>query len=161
MFTTFLHFLFSVFLSILPPIPQPMRSCVVRRNDEIVQMAQAGYEVHQVPVTLLLMVGFLESHWGCHPRSGGCWGAPIDPQHRLTAGTSNHAARALATSYRVCGTWEGAMNRFRCGLCVCRPSMIVGYTPEYAIHQVERLHERLWLPLPDNFRRNSNRRQTH
>jgi len=112
--------LFSALLAIYPHMNY--RPCVESHRESIIAHAVSGAEEHNVPVGIVMVVGFLETHWGCNPASGGCWGAPIDPQHRGTAGTPNQAARALATSYRVCGErygWLGAVNRFRCGLCVC------------------------------------------
>jgi hypothetical protein len=91
--------------------------CVEAHRADIVARADAAHETHGVPPAVLLVVGLLESHWGCNPRSGGCWGAPASRRHRFVAGTSDHAAAALARSYRVCGTWRGAVGRFRSGLC--------------------------------------------
>lgn len=158
-----------------PHIPQPMRSCLANHQDRIAAQAQEGSDQNGVPAGILLTVGFLESHLGCHPRSGGCWGAPIDPTHRLTAGTHHHAAVALATSYRVCGTWEGAISRFRCGLCRCpaprtvampstgvcaqywRPVQVGeemmcrqarGYNAAYAVRMIEELYTAAQVTVP-------------
>lgn len=97
----------------------PSRPCIEARAAQIVADATAAAQRHGVPPALLLAVGFVETHLGCDRGSGGCWGAPIDPQHRGTAGTVDHAARALASSHAACGSWGAAVCRFRCGLCRC------------------------------------------
>lgn len=91
------------------------RPCIEARRARIVAVAEASAPT--VPPAVLLSVALHESHFGCAPGSGGCWGAPVDPVHRHDAGTPAQAARALATGYRVCGTWAGAVGRFRSGLC--------------------------------------------
>lgn len=111
--------LVSALLSLFPR--SPSLACLRSRTEAITRDAADATAQHDVPPALLLAVGFVETHLGCDRASGGCWGAPIDPQHRGTAGRASHAAQALATSYRVCGTWEGAVCRFRCGLCRCPP----------------------------------------
>lgn len=127
----------AALLHLLPPMPQPMRGCVSNRREAIAAEAQTAADAHGVPVAVLLVVGLLESRYGCDPRSGGSWGAPIDPQHRHTAGGPGHAARALASGYRVCGSTLGAVSRFRCGLCTCR--RVVGYTATYAAGLIARV----------------------
>lgn len=109
--------LFAALLAIFPR--SPAVECLRARTDTIVTQAREAAARRGVPVGLLLAVGFMESHLGCDRASGGCWGAPISPDRRGTAGTPDHAAQALATSREVCGTWEGAVCRFRCGLCRC------------------------------------------
>jgi len=108
-------FLLTVLLGLFPHHRYP--ACVARRAPQIAAHAESAYADHGVPPAVMLVVGLYESHWGCHPASGGCWGAPVDVRHRFTAGTPGHAARALARSYAVCGTWRGAVSRFRSGLC--------------------------------------------
>lgn len=98
----------------------PARHCIESRQQQIAQHLVNAREIG-VPPSLMLSVSFHESWVGCHPGEGGNWGAPVDRSHRHTAGTPEHAARALATSYRVCGTWSGAISRFRSGLCDPRP----------------------------------------
>lgn len=116
---SFVAALVAALLSLFPR--SPSLACLRARLDTITADAHAAAGQYGVPPALLLAVGFVETHLGCDRASGGCWGAPIDPQHRGTAGRASHAAQALATSYRVCGTWEGAVCRFRCGLCRCPP----------------------------------------
>lgn len=114
------HTLLLALLVIFPHFP--MRPCIERRVNEIESSLARAETEYGVPAGILLSVGFHETHAGCDRNEGGGWGAPVDNQHRHTAGTSDHAARALARSYTVCGTWLGAVNRFRCGLCQCRGS---------------------------------------
>jgi hypothetical protein len=45
--------------------------CVEAHRADIVARADAAHETHGVPPAVLLVVGLLESHWGCNPRSGG------------------------------------------------------------------------------------------
>ena len=131
--------LFAALLTLHPLIPNRMRSCMMLNRESISQMASDGSLSTGVPPAVLLMVGFFESHLGCNPRSGGSWGSPVDNTHRHIAGTPRRAADDLATSYRVCGTWLGAVSRFRCGLCRCRPSLLRGYSPSYLMGQVQRV----------------------
>lgn len=147
-----IELLFAALLAILPRVPQPMRGCIQRQHGDIVQQIARSAESYGVPPAVLLVVGMLESHYGCSPRSGGCWGAPVDRAHRATAGTPNQAAVALATSYRVCRTWLGAVARFRCGLCQCPTLAGRGYTPGYAVRLIERVHARAELPAPGGLR---------
>ena len=125
----------------------PRAECIKRRLPEITTRLEAAETTYGVPRGLLLAVGFLESHLGCAPGSGGCWGAPVSRNARGTAGTSDHAARALARSREVCGTWLGAVSRFRCGLCRC--PRLVGYEPGYAVELAERTYARAGLAGPD------------
>lgn len=125
----------SLFLSLRPPLP--IRRCIEARAARISRRAAEASREHGVPVAIILSVGWLESHLGCDPRSGGSWGSPTDRNHRLRAGGPWHTARDLATSYRVCGSWTGAVARYRCGLCNCTPR--VGY----GVRDVDRLVYRI------------------
>jgi hypothetical protein len=111
--------LLSALLTLFPA--SPSRSCIEARAAQITADVGAAARRHGVPPALLLAVGFVETHLGCDRASGGCWGAPISPERRGTAGTVDHAARALASGYAACGSWPGAVCRFRCGLCRCPP----------------------------------------
>jgi hypothetical protein len=106
------------------PAGRPYRGCIDTRRASIVTQADAASREHGVPMRLLLAVGYAESHLGCAPRSGGCWGAPISRTARHTAGRASHAASALALGHRRCGTWRGAIAHFRCGRCVCAGSYV-------------------------------------
>lgn len=108
----------TALLALLALYPRsPAAECVRARLPRLAAAADSAAREHGVPVALLVAVAWHESHLGCHPASGGCWGAPVSPQHRLTAGGAMHAARALATGRARCGTWEGAVRRFRGGAC--------------------------------------------
>lgn len=152
----------ALFLALFQIFPHATQSvCMHNRQQEIVHAAAQVEREFGVPPAVILSVGFLESHLGCDRASGGCWGAPISPTRRTTAGTHMHAGRALATSYRVCtvngqGSWLRAISRFRCGRCGGCPDPRNPYTAAYTIRVVERLHEATNLPAPANLR-SSNR----
>lgn len=121
----------------------PAQSCIDRRHDEIVEMATRSSTAYQVPVALLLVVGFNETHLGCDAGEGGGWGAPIDAEHRQTAGTSDSAASALALGHRECRTWLGAVSHFRCGRCSTCPAAQPGYTARGALRRVRQIERRM------------------
>jgi len=125
----------------------PATACMERRAPRIAVQAAEGEATYGVPAALLLVIGFAETHLGCDHGEGGGWGAPVDPTHRHTAGTHLHAARALASSYRACGNWYGAIVRFRTGLCTTR-RRLRGYTPEYALRMTTRIYADAHQPLP-------------
>ena len=93
------------------------RACVEARAPQIAADADDAAARYSVPVATLLAVAVLESHLGCAPRSGGCWGAPVSRTRRQTAGRADHAASALALGFRRCGSWPGAVSHFRWGRC--------------------------------------------
>ena len=99
------------------PASRPYRVCLDARTPRVVADADRASREHGVPVRLLLAVGYRESHLGCAPRSGGCWGAPASRTRRGSPGRASHAASALALGYRRCGTWAGAVLHFRAGVC--------------------------------------------
>ncbi len=117
--------------------PTVSTRCIARRADVITAQADASAVAYGVPVALLISVGMHESALGCHPRSGGSWGAPISRTRRSVAGTSDHTASALALGFRRCRTTLGALSSFRCGLCRC--GRLVGYTPADAMRLAARL----------------------
>ena len=104
------------------------RPCVVARASQIAADADSAAARYAVPVGVLLAVAVLESHLGCAPRSGGCWGAPVSRTRRQTAGRADHAASALALGFRRCGSWPGAVSHFRFG--VCARGAHAGYGPD-------------------------------
>ena len=118
------------------------RTCVRSRAPQIAAAAEAAAQRHEVPVGLLLAVAVLESHLGCNPRSGGCWGAPISRNRRGVAGTADHAASALALGLRRCGTDEGAIAHFRWGRCHV-PAGAHGYGPQQVLRLAERVAGRM------------------
>ena len=88
--------LLAALLALLPPIPHPQRERIHLQREKIVSMATASSAHYRVPPSVLLVVGFMETHLGTDDGEGGGWGAPIDAQHPHKAGTSDHAARILA-----------------------------------------------------------------
>lgn len=106
----------AAILSIFPYMSGNNRACVESRRERIeeqlTETADAG-----VPAEIMAAVGFVETHLGCDRNEGGGWGAPIDMQHRHTAGTHMHAARVLLRGLERCGSWDGSIRRFRTGLC--------------------------------------------
>ena len=117
------------------------KACVVARQESIAAAAEAAATTYHVPVVLLLAVGFLETHLGCDPRSGGNWGAPASRAHRDRAGTPATAASALAFGYRHCPSDAGAVNFFRWGVCAI-PAHYTGYGPHEVLLLAERVVER-------------------
>lgn len=113
------------------------RACIERRASQIAADADAAATRYGVPVAVLLSVAVLESHLGCAPHSGGCWGAPISRTRRQTAGRADHAASALALGYRRCRTDEGAVSHFRWG--VCRRATHAGYGPDDVLRLAARV----------------------
>lgn len=94
------------------------RQRILAARESISQRLSDAENTLGVPVPVLLAVAWNESHLGFAPGSGGCWGAPINAAHRLTAGTSVHAARVLARGRTYCrGSWRGAIGFFRSGVC--------------------------------------------
>ena len=108
-------------LNIFPFMSGGNRACIQRRQEAIVEALHEASNLG-VPVEVITAVGFRETHLGCDAGEGGNWGAPIDPQHRHTAGTHMHAAQALMTGFEVCRTWDGAIRRFRTGECRSTPT---------------------------------------
>jgi hypothetical protein len=124
-------------------VPVAERACIVARRETIAASADAAAAAHGVPVALLLSVAYLESHLGCSPRSGGCWGAPISRARRGVAGGADRAASALALGYRRCGgTPEGAVSSFRWGRCRV-PSGAHGYGPADVLRLAARVAARV------------------
>lgn len=109
--------LLTALLSLFHGVPpyNMQRITITRQN--IVQNAAESERQFGVPAGLMLSVAWMESRLGSDRASGGCWGAPTSPQRRQVAGTPLQAARAMARSFEVCRSWEGAVARFRSGLC--------------------------------------------
>lgn len=131
----------AILLSIWPH--SPALPCIDARHDEIVEMGTRSAETYNVPIVVLLVVGFSETHFGCDPASGGNWGAPRDRNHRHTAGNSDSAASALALGYSRCHTWPGAISHFRCGRCGTCPVEQPGYTARGAMRRVRQIERRM------------------
>ena len=83
----------SALLTLLP-VPAARRACIVSHRGAIGRDADAVSARYGVPVSVLLAVGYLESHLGCAPRSGGCWGAPISPRRRAPGCSTRPLSRA-------------------------------------------------------------------
>jgi len=96
------------------------RECVVAHQEQIIQSLETIEITYpEMPVEHITSIGFVETHLGCDPSSGGNWGAPVSRLRRNVAGTPLQAARILWRSYEVCGNnWEAAMRRFRTGVCM-------------------------------------------
>lgn len=124
------------------------RECIEANRFHIASVADEGEREYGVPAGLSLVTGFFETHLGCAHGEGGNWGAPIDRFHRHTAGAPMQAVRAIASSYRVCGTWIGAVGRFRSGLC--RPVHAQHReTATIRVSTVRRIYQRAGLPVPE------------
>jgi len=113
-------------LAIFPHMSGNNRACVESRRDRIVQQLTETTAAG-VPAPLMASVAFMETHLGCDRHEGGNWGAPIDRNHRHTAGTHMDAAQALLTGLQRCGTWDGAVMRFRSGMCRTQQAYAVRY----------------------------------
>lgn len=109
----------TVLLLLFPRMSHGNRECIVQRREAIVSQLREAEETFGIPPAIMASVAFVETHLGCDRNEGGNWGAPVSPTRRHSPGTHLHAARALATSWRVCGggTWEPAVLRFHVGLC--------------------------------------------
>jgi len=118
------------------------RACIEARAPQIAADADSAAARHGVPVAMLLAVAVLESHLGCAPRSGGCWGAPVSRTRRQTAGRADHAASALALGLRRCHSDEGAIAHFRWGRCRV-PAGAHGYGPAQVLRLAERVAGRM------------------
>jgi hypothetical protein len=130
--------------------PQNIARCLERRHDRIIAQADAAAEAHQVPVTILLVTAFLETHIGCDRGEGDGWGAPAHASTPHVAGTADNAASSLALGFRTCHTWLSAVRNYRRGLCDREP--LIGYTAAYALHVVELVSIRAGVALPTDFR---------
>ena len=109
-------------LAIFPHMSGNNRQRIIERQSRIAQQLQEVSEPIEPgapvpPVELTAAVAFAETHLGCDLNEGGNWGAPIDRNHRHTAGTHLSAVRVLSRGFTQCGSWDGAILRFRTGLC--------------------------------------------
>jgi hypothetical protein len=116
------HSILLAILAIFPHMSGNNRQCIMDRQQMIATQLQEVSEpvapgAPVPPVELTAAVAFAETHLGCDLHEGGNWGAPIDRNHRHTAGTHLSAVRVLSRGYERCGSWDGAILRFRTGLC--------------------------------------------
>lgn len=108
----------SAILALFPYMSGNNRACIATNRARIeAQLDESHARYPDVPMELLAAVAFAETHLGCDVGEGGNWGAPISRTRRHVAGTHLHAAGALHRSLAVCGTLDGAVRRFRVGLC--------------------------------------------
>jgi len=108
----------SAILALFPYMSGNNRRCIENNRARIeAQLDETSARYPDVPREVMAAVAFAETHLGCDAGEGGNWGAPISRHRRHTAGTHLHAAGALHRSLAVCGTVDGAIMRFRVGLC--------------------------------------------
>ena len=113
----------TAILAMFPAMSGNNRECIIARRTRIENhITAAQRQFPEMPSEVFASIGFIESHFGCNPRSGGSWGVPISPSRRNIAGTPLQAASVLWHSYQACHTWDGAARRFRTGLC--RPTTV-------------------------------------
>ncbi len=123
--------------AILHLYPGPQSQCIARRAEAIAVDADAAAEQYGVPVSILLATAFLETHIGCDHGEGGGLGAPIDRDHRHTAGGWDQHGSALRLGFARCHDWTAAVNHYRTGTCG-RPAPI-GYQAGYAMQIAGRI----------------------
>jgi len=143
---TVYQFIVFTLLNLYPYMSGNNRACIERNQVQIASVLERGEKAYGVPPLVLLSVGFAETHLGCDAGEGGNWGAPISRFQRHRAGTPVQAAQALQASYRVCGTWLGAISRFRSGLC--RIPRRLAHYPRNVVRLMTRISERTNQPLP-------------
>ena len=111
----------SAILAIFPHMSKNNRPCIEANQARIIaQLDDAFTRYPDVPREVLAAVAFSETHLGCDAGEGGNWGAPASRHTRHVPGNHLHAAGALHRSLIVCGTLDGAIMRFRVGLCAPR-----------------------------------------
>lgn len=127
----------------------PALRCIERNRRSIIENVQRAEREYGVAPGILLVTGALEGHCGCTRLTGrGSWGVAlghVDPEPAIAA------AIALRASARVCGSYEAALSRFRCGLCRC--GRLIGYRPEHSAWVIRRVYHRAGLDLPEDFPR--------
>ena len=140
--------LVTAVLALFPLMSGRNRGCIEAGRARIAQQIDETARAYpRVRPEVLVAVAFSETHLGCDAGEGGGWGAPVDRQHRHTAGTHLHAAAVLARGMEVCrGDELSAVRRFRTGLCDPMrqsTSAVVGRVGERYGRRVIRLAERL------------------
>ena len=143
--------MFTLMLAALLTFFGPCES--VRRitadQSHIDRLGTAAAAQYAVPPAVLMSVGFYETWLGTYPGEGGNWGAPASRFHRHVAGTPADAARALARSFSVCGSWEGAIGRFRSGECTAPHNR--GYV-RHVLAMADRLNASAGVSTPERWR---------
>lgn len=145
---TIAQILLTALLHMFPYMSGNNRACIVRNFDSIAAVAEAAERDNGVPAAIILSVGFLETHLGCDINEGGNWGAPISTTRRHVAGTPRQAAVALQHGFERCGSWVGAISRFRSGRCRI-PTSMSNY-PRTAIRIMTRISHDTGTPVPLN-----------
>lgn len=108
----------TAILAIFPYMSGNNRACIIEHRARIeAQLDEAFTRYPDVPREVLAAVAFSETHLGCDAGEGGNWGSPISRHARHTPGNHMHAAGALHQSLLVCRQLDGAIMRFRVGLC--------------------------------------------
>lgn len=141
--------LLAAILTLFPYMSGNNRACIERNATSIVNVVESAQRENGVPPAVLLTVGFMETHLGCDVGEGGNWGAPISPQRRHVAGTPRQAAVALQHGFERCGSWLGAIARFRSGRCVIPPTMT--RYPRTATWLMTRISTIAQAPIPASF----------
>lgn len=110
----------SILAAILAIFPHSPNFNAIQRNSANITAHIADAQgIYGVPAGVFAVVGFMETHLGTDANEGGGYGAPTNRFHRHTPGTADDAARALRRAYFGCyKSWEGAISRFRSGMCV-------------------------------------------
>lgn len=141
-----IELLLAALLALFPHTPAYGR--ILQQRDHIISEATIAAQTYNVPPSVLLSVGFHETHLGTDYGEGGNWGAPIDARHRHTAGTAHSAARILARGYEYCHhSWRGAIGFFRSGICAAPRNQ--NYVNS-VVRTVNRLHQRTNTAPPQN-----------
>lgn len=145
---TIAQLLLTALLQLFPYMSHNNRACIVRNFDSIAEVAEAAERDNGVPAAIMLSVGFLETHLGCDRNEGGNWGAPISPTRRHVAGAPRQAAVALQHGFERCGSWVGAISRFRSGRCRI-PRSMASY-PRTALSIMNRISTNAGVAIPAN-----------
>jgi hypothetical protein len=137
----------AALLEMFPYMSGNNRVCMVRNFNSIANVAEEARRDLGVPPAVLLTVGFLETHNGCDQGEGGNWGAPISPTQRHTAGSPRQAAVALQHGFERCGSWVGAISRFRSGSCRI-PETMRSYTRS-AVRIMTQISNNIAVSIPE------------
>ena len=126
----------AAILAILP-VPAFELELITQDQEKLAIQAEEAAAASDVPVSTLLVIGFLETHLGRSEHGCG-WGTPVDRNRCRTMDSPLGAARALARGYRRCGDTLGAITHFRTGHCRFSRTLI-GYEPSDAVMLLERV----------------------
>ena len=146
-----IRLLILAILTIYPVMLPGRRECIQERTEPIAQAVEAAQRENNVPPSVLIAAAFSETHLGCDPLSGGNWGAPISASRRHTAGGPVEAARSLQEGFLACGSWQGAISRFRSGSCRLPTTDPRSSYVGRVLRDVIRLCSQTGINLPENF----------